>query len=91
MVRAVNGMTEESSSVYVTFVVMMILFQSTCISTFFEIMDYGAAIVCFILMIIGSYYWYVYCLRIYNRFRVSVYYKINYLLYITLNDTNIYI
>lgn len=71
MVRAVEGMMKEKDAIFVTLIASIAFFQLLTLAVGFLVMTQEAAIVCSIMLAIGSYYWYKYCIRIYNRFKVS--------------------
>jgi hypothetical protein len=75
MVKAVNGMTEEADMIFKSVFLLIISFTFCCVATVFQVMEYDAAIVSLIVVFLGSYSWYTYCLRIYNRFQVSIHIK----------------
>lgn len=78
MVRAVEGMNKEKDAIFVAFFVSVILFQVGTVGASFLVMSSAAAWTSMVLCLGGLYIWYVYCLRIYNRFKVSfVYFEIH--------------
>lgn len=70
MVRAVDGMIKEKDAIFVAFFVSILLFQVSTVSASFLVMSSSAAWTSMVLCLGGLYIWYVYCLRIYNRFKV---------------------
>jgi hypothetical protein len=72
MVRAVEGMVKEKDSIFLAFFVSIILFQVGTVAASFLVMSSNCAWTCMVLCIGGLYIWYVYCLRIYNRFKVRI-------------------
>jgi hypothetical protein len=73
MVRAVEGMNKEKDAIFVAFFLSIILFQVGTVAAAFLVMSAAAAWTSMVLCLGGLYIWYVYCLRIYNRFKVSLY------------------
>lgn len=71
MVRAVDGMVKEKDAVFATLLATVVLYQFMALCCGFLVMDTYAAYACAGVLTIGSYHWYSYCLRIYNRFKVS--------------------
>jgi hypothetical protein len=70
MVRAVEGMVKEKDTIFIAFFVSVAVFQLAALACCFVVMTNKAAWTCSVIFIIGLYYWYFYCLRIYNRFKV---------------------
>lgn len=62
---------KEKDAIFVSLVMSIALFQLLTLAVGFLVMTESAAIVCSIMLSIGSYYWYKYCIRIYNRFKVG--------------------
>lgn len=71
MVRAVEGMIKEKDAIFVAFFVSIIVFQISTVSASFLVMSSSAAWTSMVLCLGGLYIWYVYCLRIYNRFKLD--------------------
>lgn len=72
MVRAVEGMVKEKDSVFLAFFLSVVLFQSASLACSFVVMNHNAAWASTGIYLIGLWYWYKYCLRIYNRFKVLI-------------------
>jgi hypothetical protein len=70
MVRAVEGMVKEKDSIFLAFFLSVVLFQLASLACCFVVMNHNAAWTAMVIFIIGLWYWYKYCLRIYNRFKV---------------------
>lgn len=70
MVRAVDGMVKEKDSIFLTLLVTVMLYQFLALCCSFMVMDDYCAYVSTVILVLGSYYWYTYCLRIYNRFKI---------------------
>lgn len=70
MLRAISGLMSEQTIIFTYFTTFVLLFQVLAFAVGFLVMDKRAAIVCSAVLAVGGYYWYVYCLRIYNRFRI---------------------
>lgn len=70
MVRAVDGMIKEKDAIFVSLIATIVGFQLMSLAAGWMVMYQNAAIVCSIINILGMYYWYTYCLRIYNRFKI---------------------
>ena len=70
MVRAVEGMIKEKDAIFAIFFISIILFQVSTVAASFLVMSSSAAWTSMVLCLGGLYIWYVYCLRIYNRFKV---------------------
>jgi hypothetical protein len=70
MVRAVEGMNKEKDAIFVAFFISVILFQVGTVAAAFLVMSSSAAWTSMVLCLGGLYVWYIYCLRIYNRFKV---------------------
>lgn len=66
-------MNKEKDAIFVAFFVSIILFQVGTVAASFLVMSSSAAWTSMVLCLGGLYVWYVYCLRIYNRFKVSLY------------------
>ena len=69
MVRAVEGMIEEQTVVLRSFVLTMLSFALLLVSYSWMTMTIDAAATSSTIIIIGSYFWYSYCVRIYNKFK----------------------
>lgn len=69
MVRAVDGMVYEQQQVILTFSINIFALGVSTISTYYVIMDIWGAHVCTAITVVAMYFWYAYCLRIYNRFK----------------------
>jgi hypothetical protein len=61
MVRAVNGMLKEQTHIFRSFIVSILFFAASTASTFWVIMSKEMAIVCTIIIMISSGFWYVCC------------------------------
>ena len=72
MVRAVQGMIREKDAIFVSFFLSIFAFLIATLATCWVIMKTISAAVSTVILIIGCYYWYTYCLRIYNRFRFDM-------------------
>jgi hypothetical protein len=72
MVRAVEGMVQEKDSIFLAFFLSVVLFQSASLACCFVVMNHNAAWTSVAIFLIGLWYWYKYCLRIYNRFKVCL-------------------
>ena len=59
MVRAVNGMLKEQTHIFRSFIVSILFFAASTASTFWVIMSKEMAIVCTIIIMISSGFWYV--------------------------------
>lgn len=70
MVRAVEGMVKEKDAIFFTLLSTVVLFQFLALCCGFFVMEDYCAYISTVILAIGSYYWYTYCLRIYNRFKV---------------------
>ena len=70
MVRAVDGMIKEKDAIFLSLIVSVLLFQMETLAAGFLVMEQNAAIACYFILFIGTYYWYKYCSRIYYRFKV---------------------
>ncbi len=73
MVRAVDGMTKEKDAIFLSFLITIVFFQVATVGCGFIVMDVEAAWAACCIVLIGGFYWYKYCLRIFNRFKVSKY------------------
>lgn len=71
MVKAVDGMLEERAHILLSYVLTIVFFTMSTIATFYIVMTDTVANICFGLVLFSSFIWYHYCLRIYNRFKVS--------------------
>lgn len=69
--RAVDGMVKEKDSIFFTLLVTVMLYQFLALCCMFLVMDDNCAYVSTVMLVVGGYYWYTYCLRIYNRFKVA--------------------
>lgn len=72
MVRAVQGMIREKDAIFVSFFFSIFAFLIATLATCWVIMKTISAAVSTVILVIGCYYWYTYCLRIYNRFRFDM-------------------
>jgi hypothetical protein len=70
MVRAVEGMVEEMDAIIIAFFIAIIFFQFATAATSFVVMEKDGAWWSLGIYIIGTYIWYRYCIRIYNRFKL---------------------
>lgn len=70
MVRAVDGMVKEKDAIFVTLLMTVVCFQFIALSCAFIVMEDNCAYVATVVLLVGTYYWYKYCLRIYNRFKI---------------------
>lgn len=70
MVRAVEGMVKELDAIFIAFFVSIFFFQTATAATSFVVMENEAAWIALGIYVIGSYIWYKYCIRIYNRFKL---------------------
>ena len=70
MVRAVDGMVKELDAIFIAFFVSIFFFQTATAATSFVVMENEAAWAALCIYVIGSYIWYKYCIRIYNRFKL---------------------
>jgi hypothetical protein len=70
MVRAVEGMVKELDATFIAFFVSIFFFQTATAATSFVVMEDDAAWIALAIYIVGSYVWYKYCIRIYNRFKL---------------------
>jgi MFS family permease len=70
MVRAVDGMVKEKDAIFVSLLMTVVLYQFIALCCGFFVMYDNAAYVSTVILAVGSYYWYTYCLRIYNRFKI---------------------
>ena len=68
MVRAVKGMEIEQSSVLAAYVGTLISFAVMTMASFWLVMTQEAAAVSTAFLGVFAYFWWYYCLRIYNRF-----------------------
>jgi hypothetical protein len=57
--------------IFLSFLISIGTFQLVMIGICFYTMRFYAAYVCTLIFLIGSYYYYAYCKRIMNRFKVS--------------------
>lgn len=71
MVRAVDGMIKEKDAIFVTLISTVSLYQLMAVCCSFLVMSIYCACVASFIIVVGTYYWYTYCLRIYNRFKVN--------------------
>lgn len=71
MVRAVEGMVKEKDSIFLAFFLSVVLFQLASLACCFVVMSHNAAWTAMVIFIVGLWYWYKYCLRIYNRFKLE--------------------
>lgn len=71
MVLAVEGMVIEQKQVLFSFILTTAAFGINCIGMYWIMMDQTSAITSSLITLIGMYFWYHYCLRIYNRFKFS--------------------
>jgi hypothetical protein len=71
MVQAVEGMVIEQKQVLFSFIVTTAAFGVNCIGMYWIMMDQASAITSSVITLVGMYFWYHYCLRIYNRFKFS--------------------
>lgn len=71
MVRAVEGMNKEKDAIFMSLIASVLLFQLETLAAGFIVMEQNAAIAASIILVIGTYYWYKYCVRIYQRFKVA--------------------
>jgi hypothetical protein len=71
MVRAVEGMVKEKDHIFLAFFLSVIMFQVASLACCFVVMNHNAAWTSAAIFLAGLWYWYKYCLRIYNRFKVS--------------------
>lgn len=69
MVRAVDGMCAEQYEIIYIFSCNIFVLGVSTIATYYVVMDEYGAHACTGITIIAMYYWYRYCLRIYNRFK----------------------
>ena len=70
MVRAIEGMVKEKDAIFVTLIATVVIFQLIALCCCFIMMYDNAAYASSAILAVGTYYWYTYCLRIYNRFRI---------------------
>lgn len=70
MVRAVEGMVKELDAIFIAFFISIFFFQTATAATSFVVMEHEAAWIALAIYIVGSYIWYKYCIRIYNRFKL---------------------
>ncbi len=70
MIRAVEGLMDETNNIFVIFFGVVVIFQLSAFSLTFILMSVNCAIVCSIIFVLGLYLWYYQCLRIFNRFKV---------------------
>ena len=70
MVRAVDGMVKELDAIFIAFFISIFFFQTATAATSFVVMENEAAWAALCIYVIGSYIWYKYCIRIYNRFKL---------------------
>jgi hypothetical protein len=70
MVRAVDGMTTEQDQVFASFIGALISFTISTAMSFWIIMRERMALICGAMIVVGSGFWYHYCLRIFNRFKM---------------------
>lgn len=70
MVRAVEGMVKELDAIFIAFFISIFFFQTATAATSFVVMEHECAWIALAIYIIGSYVWYKYCIRIYNRFKL---------------------
>ncbi len=71
MVRAVDGMVQETNQILIAYVASIFFFAFSTIGVYFIMMEPDAAIICACITGVGIYVWYHYVLRIYNRFKWS--------------------
>lgn len=71
MVQAVEGMVIEQKQVLFSFIVTTAAFGINVIGMYWVMMDQKSAIASSLITLVGMYFWYHYCLRIYNRFKFS--------------------
>lgn len=71
MVRTVEGMIKEMDGIFMSFLICMGTFQLELIGICFYTMRFYAAYICTLIFLIGSYYYYAYCKRIMNRFKIN--------------------
>ena len=71
MVRAVDGMLKEKDAIFMSFLFSVVFFQISTFAVGFIVMDEAAAWCSAVIIAIGGYCWYHYCLRIYNRFKLD--------------------
>lgn len=69
MVRAVRGMIVEREVVFYVFLFSVVLFQLMTLSATWVVMRTHASATCSAILLIGGFFWYKYCTRIYNRFK----------------------
>jgi hypothetical protein len=69
MVRAVKGMVAEKEMIFSVFLFSILTFQVMTLSSTWVVMKTYASYICSSILVIGGLFWYIYCLRIYNRFR----------------------
>lgn len=71
MVRAVEGMMKERNNIFYSFLATLMIFQCQVTMIGLYNMNLDQMLVCTGMQIIGAYVWYVYCARIYQRFKVA--------------------
>lgn len=69
MVKAVEGMIEEQTVILRSFVLTVLSLGVLLVSYSWMTMTINAATISTIIIIIGAYFWYSYCVRIYNKFK----------------------
>jgi hypothetical protein len=72
VMKATIGMHIETQQVFAVFVAMAIMFAFSTMCSFWIVMDPTAATVCTGIFFFSSYFWWFYCLRIYNRFHYVI-------------------
>ena len=70
MVRAVDGMLKERYAILVSYFASLFCFEVQFMCASFLMMDQGPAWICIVIGWSLTYFWYSYCIRIYNRFKV---------------------
>lgn len=71
IIRAVDGLVEQQGGVMRSFVVTVIFFGLSLVSYFWAVMTVTAAILCTSLYLLASILCYIFCVRIYNRFKLT--------------------
>ncbi len=69
MVRAVNGMVDETNQILIAYVLTILFFTLSTVGVYWIMFPADAAIVSSVITLAGLYMWYHYVLRIYNRFQ----------------------
>lgn len=69
--KALDGMVKEQENMVFSFSLMLFFLAWSLVGTYGIFMNFITAVICSVITLIGMYHWYLYALRLYNRFKFS--------------------